>query len=155
MEIQIAKPFQAQVQANWLKHAAEETLSAEGLNPPVELSLVITDDKTVHKLNRTYRGVDRTTDVLAFALQENKPDSEFPLPPDGVLHLGEVIISFPQAMRQAKEHHHSLEEELKLLVVHGVLHLLGYDDEQPEKEKEMRAKEAQILAKISPRYRSG
>ena len=73
---------------------------------------------------------------------------QFILPPDGVRHLGEVIISCPQAASQASERHHSLEREIAILTVHGVLHLLGYEHDKPELEQAMRAKEAEILSRI-------
>ena len=116
----------------------------------VEIGLVITDDETVWTLNREYRGIDRTTDVLSFALGETKEgeDESFIMPPDDVLHLGEVIISFPQAQRQAEEYNHSLEYELSLLVAHGVLHLLGYDHENDAERKEMTGLERKVLDRL-------
>ena len=66
-------------------------------------------------------------------------------PPDGVRHLGEVLISYPQAVAQAKEQGHSPERELALLVIHGILHLLGYDHEEPEQEEKMKQKEKELL----------
>ena len=89
-----------------------------------EVSLTIGGDELIRELNLKYRGVPDTTDVLSFSFHEGE---DFISPPDGVLHLGEVVISCPQAKRQAREYGHSLERELSLLVVHGVLHLLGYD----------------------------
>ena len=93
--------------------------------------------------------MDSTTDVIAFALSERGAKAEpFVTPPDDVIHLGEVIISYPQAKRQAEEQRHHLERELALLVAHGVLHLLGYDHELPEQAEKMRSMEAKILASI-------
>lgn len=133
-----------------MRRAVEVTLTCAGISYPAELSLVIADDDTVHGLNRTYRGVDRTTDVIAFALsQETCREAEaFVMPPDAVIHLGEVIISYPQAKRQAEEQHHSIQCELELLVAHGVLHLVGYDHELPKDRKKMRALEAEALGLI-------
>ena len=76
------------------------------------------------------------------------PGINFPSPPDGVQHLGEVIISSPQAVIQAKEHQHSIKREVAILIIHGVLHLLGYDHETPEQERQMSAKEAEILSNM-------
>ena len=93
--------------------------------------------------------MDSTTDVIAFALSERGAKAEpFVTPPDDVIHLGEVIISYPQAKRQAEEQHHPLERELALLVAHGVLHLLGYDHELPEQAQNMRALESQVMDAI-------
>ncbi len=125
------------------------TLIVEGFNLPAELSLFVTDDEEVRKLNRNYRGIDQTTDVLAFAFREDVEGSAFPQPPDGVTHLGEVIISCPQAARQAEEQEHSLKQEVALLTVHGMLHLLGYDHDNSEEEQTMRAKEAKVLARLN------
>jgi len=82
---------------------------------------------------------------------EGELETDFPLfitPPDGVLHLGEVIIAYPQAVIQAEEHHHPVKREIAILIIHGVLHLLGYDHEEPEAERQMRAREAEILSGI-------
>ena len=145
LEIQIAPQFQGRLKEDSLRRAVEETLSVEGFGSVAELSLVITDDETVQELNRRFRGIDQPTDVLSFALLEEKEAPPFALPPDGVFHLGEVIISYPQAARQAEEYHHSIEKEILLLTIHGVLHLLGHEHEEPEQEKMMKALEVQIL----------
>ncbi|MCL0076083.1 rRNA maturation RNase YbeY [Dehalococcoidia bacterium] len=147
LEIHIEEPFQDQVQDGWVRQAAEMTLVFEGIDYPAELSLLVTGDQTVRELNRTYRGVDETTDVLAFA--PGAEDSSFHLPPDGVTHLGEAIISCPQAARQAEEQKHSLKREFAILTIHGILHLLGYDHQQPGEEQAMIVREAEILARLS------
>jgi probable rRNA maturation factor len=105
----------------------------------------------VKQLNRDYRGVDEPTDVLAFYMLPQKgADSSFALPPDGITRLGEVIISYPQAVAQAKEQGHSPQRELALLVIHGILHLLGYNHEEPEEESKMRERERELLEKCLP-----
>ena len=152
LSIRIEKPFVGLVSKQWLRRAVRLTLVHTGVSSPVELGLVIAGDETVHELNRIYRNVDRTTDVIAFALSERGAKAEpFVAPPDDVIHLGEVIISYPQAKRQAEEQRHPLERELALLVVHGVLHLLGYDHELPEQEQKMRAMESRVLDAIKIR----
>ena len=148
LEIQIAPKFQGCLKEDSLRRAVEETLLAEGISSATELSLVITDDETVRELNRRFRDVDQPTDVLAFRLQEGGV-SPFAMPPNGVLHLGEVIISYPRAAQQAEEYHHSIEQELLLLTIHGVLHLLGYEHEEPEEGERMRALEERILSRCS------
>jgi probable rRNA maturation factor len=143
--------FRELVDCGWVKKIARQVLNTEGVAPPYELSLVFTDSVTVRQLNRDYRGVDKPTDVLAFyMLPQEKADSPFALPPDGVTRLGEVIISYPQASEQAKEQGHSPERELTLLIIHGILHLLDYDHEEPEEESEMREKERRHLERCSP-----
>lgn len=146
--VKIDEPFESYADEEWLRRVVAATLALEGVNSPVELGLVITDDETIRQLNKKYRGRDEATDVLSFALLEDS-DPPFINPPDGVLHLGEVILSYPQAEIQAEEHHHSLKQELALLVVHGVLHLLGYEDENTKGELKMRAEEKSVLGELS------
>jgi len=115
-------------------------MDAEGL-PPWELGVVITDDETIRELNREYAGDDTPTDVLAFSLREGEEFAS----PDGVVRLGEVIISYPTAQRQAAEADRAVEDEIDHLLVHGVLHLLGYDHAEPAEEERMRARERELL----------
>ena len=134
----------------WLRSIAEQVITALGMGDNVELGLVIATEGRVRQLNRDYLGRDEPTDVLAFAAREEAGGDSppFVLPPDGVLHLGELIISYPQAVIQAAEYQHSVKREILILIVHGVLHLLGYKDETPEQEFAMRAREARILSHI-------
>ncbi|HUV53285.1 MAG TPA: rRNA maturation RNase YbeY, partial [Dehalococcoidia bacterium] len=118
ISIQIEKPFTGLVSREWLKKAVALALSHAGINKAVELGLVIASDETVRNLNLKYRGVDHTTDVLAFAfaeVSENKA-RPFAVPPDNIIHLGEIIISYHQAKKQAEEQKHPLKKELALLV---------------------------------------
>ena len=133
---------------DWLEGVARQVLVAENTGPAVEMGLVITGQERIQELNRTYRGRDEPTDVLAFANSAGADYPPFVTPPDGVRHLGEVIISYPQAVMQAEEHHHPVEQEIALLITHGVLHLLGYDHDEPEPEQRMRARETEILSGI-------
>jgi probable rRNA maturation factor len=133
----------------WLKEAIRKTLVAEGADPSSEVSLVITDQECIHQLNREYLGEDRPTDVLAFLMLPSGGETRgFVSPPDGLAHLGEVIISLPQATAQAEEHGHSMGREIAILTVHGVLHLLGYDHDGPDAERSMKAREREILTQI-------
>jgi probable rRNA maturation factor len=144
--ISVEEKFRGLVDENRVRRISQHVLKAEEVAPPYEVSLVFTDSETVQRLNRDYRGVDEPTDVLAFYMLPHKEaDSPFALPPDGVTHLGEVIISYPEAVAQAKEQGHSTEKELALLIIHGILHLLGYDHEEPEQESEMRARERELM----------
>jgi probable rRNA maturation factor len=135
-----------------LEHTARVALAHE-LDEPAEMSFVLVDEQRIQALNREWRGYDEPTDVLSFGLSErSKPavDGEepfpFPQPEDDVLHLGEVVISYPTAERQAAEHGRPLEEELRHLLIHGILHLLGYDHAQPEEEAQMQQRERELLA---------
>jgi len=149
--IHIEEKFRGMVDGSSVKKITRQVLKTEGVTPPYEVSLVFTDSDTVRQLNRDYRGVDKTTDVLAFYMLPQKgADSAFALPPDGVTRLGEVIISYSQAAEQAREQGHSTERELALLIIHGILHLLNYDHDKPEEESKMREKEKELLEKCSP-----
>jgi probable rRNA maturation factor len=148
IEISMEEEFRGVIDEGWVRRIARTVLKAERVAPPYEVSLVFTDSETVKQLNRDYRGVDEPTDVLAFYMLPQKgADSSFALPPDGVTRLGEVIISYPQAVEQAREQGHSPEKELALLIIHGILHLLGYDHEEPREEAKMRAREKELLGK--------
>ena len=153
----IEERFEGCPEESWLRSVAEQVLIAQGSGPAVEMSLVITGQDRVHELNRAYRGIDEPTDVLSFSmlLGEEEPEADstsFIAPPDGVIHLGEVIVSYPQAVIQAGEHQHPIEKEIAVLVVHGVLHLLGYDHDKAELERDMRARELEILSRIEESF---
>lgn len=153
INVLINEGFEERLEESWLQSIVEDILVAEGTGSDVELSLVIASQERVQQLNRSYRGKDEPTDVLAFSMlpSEETPGADFPpfiVPPDGVLHLGEVIISYPQAVIQAEEHRHPIEREVTILTIHGVLHLLGYEHDKPELERQMRAREAEILSSI-------
>lgn len=150
IDILIDKEFKGSVEVNWLRHLAEQVLITQNFSSGVELGLVITSQEMVRELNRRYRGKDEPTDVLAFSMLPAEVTTEaqsppFAQPPDGIFHLGEVIISFPQAAAGAEEHKHPVNKELAILIIHGILHLLGYEHDEPEREHRMRAREVEIL----------
>ncbi|MBR0026233.1 MAG: rRNA maturation RNase YbeY [Clostridia bacterium] len=105
-----------------------------------DISVVIIDDETMHTMNRDYRNVDRTTDVLSFPAWEGY---DLPTIPDDF--LGDIAISLPTAQRQAEEYGHPLNRELAFLAVHGALHLMGYDHMCEEDELVMRDHQQKIL----------
>lgn len=130
-----------------LLEVARSALRSEGM-PGAEVSILLTDDSTVQAMNREYRGQDKPTDVLSFAQRDRHPDA--PPPPEipaARKLLGDVVISVETAKRQAAQQGIPLEEELALLTVHGILHLLGYDDNTEEGAEEMRRREKEILQK--------
>ena len=152
INVLIEEGLEVELEAEWLQRIVEKTLEAEKAPPDAEISLVITGQERIRELNREYRGRDQPTDVLSFALNEPKTAAEpavFIGPPDGLLHLGEVIISYPQSVIQAREQGHSLREEMAVLIVHGVLHILGYDHEKRRRAPSMAAREREILAGIA------
>lgn len=132
----------AGLDAHALERLAARALEAEGVAMPSELSVMLADDTTVHELNRTYRGTDAPTDVLSFSQAEG---DDFAQPEGTAPHLGDVIISIDTARRQAAEYGVSLQDEVAHLLVHGVLHLLGYDHQEPEDAQAMRLQEDAIL----------
>ena len=108
-----------------------------------ELSMELVSRPRIHRLNREYRGQDCPTDVLAFSFRE--------APGPASALLGDVVIALPVAMSQAKEYGHSVDEELIRLLIHGVLHLLGYDHEKGEPEaRRMQRKERRLLGRLQP-----
>lgn len=115
------------------------------------MSVVLMDDHEVRSLNRRFAGLDRSTDVLAFV--DGQPD-----PDTGLIYFGDVVIAVPVAARQADAARHSLDDELTLLAVHGVLHLLGYDHARKPDKKRMWARQRHILDaldKVHTARRSG
>jgi len=143
----VHEDYAERLDARWLRNVVSATLDAEKVAPPAEVSLLVIGDAEVHRLNRDYRGKDRTTDVLSFGMTGGDRE-DFITPPDGMRHLGEVIVSYPQAERQARDAGHSVKDEMALLVVHGVLHLLGYDHECAADKRRMWRRQKAVLAKL-------
>jgi probable rRNA maturation factor len=127
--------------ADLLERAAQEVITTLQPGLVTDLTIVLSDDEHLQELNRQFLDIDSPTDVLSFPSDEVDPDSEIP-------YLGDVIISIQQAQLQAKAIQHPLEDELRLLVVHGVLHLMGYDHAEPEEQETMWALQANILARL-------
>ena len=162
LDIDVDERFANRVDTDLLRRTVERVLLGEGITGTVELSVTVSDDDTIRRLNARYRGIDVPTDVLSFPLHSQYPGPsneecaasceekgkeaiQFVLPPDEVLYLGDVVVSFPRALEQAKDYGHSLERELSYLVAHGVLHLLGYDHETEEQRRQMRLREEAAL----------
>ena len=128
-------------------------LAAQGVEVPCEIDVLLSDDAGIHAINLDMRGVDRPTDVLSFPMFDltpgEKPQEEWADPDSGCVPLGDMVLSLERVAAQAQEYGHSRERELSYLVVHSVLHLLGYDhlDEGPQK-AQMRAREDAIMEEI-------
>jgi len=120
---------------------------ATTMNVPAETVtvLTLTGDEHLREYNRRYRGLDEATDVLAFAAQETPKDQRFQAPPGTEHWLGDIVISLPRARRQAREAGHPVNDEVRLLAVHGFLHLLGYDHAEAADESSMTALTSRIL----------
>ncbi len=143
--IQVSPDFVGRVDTRRISGVVRQTIGTDRLEEKLELGLVIVDDAQIRDLNRQFRQVDSPTDVLAFAMMEGEsPKLENRAPP---VYLGDVIISFPRAESQARETGHPVEDEVDLLVVHGVLHLLGFDHGTESEKEEMWARQEAILGK--------
>ncbi len=122
-----------------------------GALPPsaatVYVSLVLTDDAGIARLNRQYRGIDAPTDVLSFS-QLEAADPALDRPDGMPLLLGDIVISLPRAEQQAREYGHSRQRELAFLLVHGLLHLLGFDDQTPDQAAVMETRQEIILQSL-------
>jgi len=147
--------------ASWVEEVAALALRAAEAPEGSGVSVVFAGDEVVRDLNREHRGLDETTDVLAFSFTHEgeyygEPDEKVPidempgfaLPPGQAESLGEIIVSYPQAMRQADAAGRTVTEELAALLVHGALHLLGYDHMEPEEEAAMKALENRVLSDV-------
>lgn len=146
INISIDRGFDGCPTPRWLEGIARKVLEEQGVGDEVEVGLLIATGERIKELNRDYLGEDAPTDVLAFSAREDLAgQSPFIHPPDGLLHLGEVIIAYPQAVIQADEHGHPVKKELAVLIIHGLLHLLGYDHDEAEDEGRMKAREAELL----------
>jgi probable rRNA maturation factor len=121
-----------------LEQAVRLALKHQKESLDVNLSVVLTDNRRLRKLNRDYLGVDAPTDVLSFPASETDPET-------GARYIGDILISVPYAAKGAEKAGHPLESELQLLVVHGVLHLLGHDHAKPKEKTKMWKAQAEIL----------
>ena len=136
-----------------IRRAIRTALELEGVDFPCEVDVSVASDEGIHRINLEQRGVDRPTDVLSFPAFDLSP-GVLPGPEDadpgsGLVPLGDMVLSMERVQAQAREYGHSNRRELAYLVVHSILHLLGYDhlDEGPEKER-MRAREEAIMAEL-------
>lgn len=148
MEILLRNPAKTRkVSLRRLKQTARKALEILGGSDNWELSIVLVKDEEIRRLNKRYRHVDESTDVLSFPLQETSSPGSFKESPgpSSLFPLGDVIISVDTADRQAQIHGHSLGDEMDMLLVHGILHLVGYDHEKKEDAEQMMKMEARIL----------
>ena len=152
VNIHIFEEFHDSVTPEWVRAVVTGVLSVEPEWSDESVSVVIADDESVAELNRAHRGLEETTDVLSFSNRHSGKyygddeehtlsgyDTEFVLPPGFSADLGEVIVSYPQVERQAREAGHTAQKELAIMLAHGILHLLGYDHERQAEAAEMLA----------------
>ena len=118
----------------------------EGLPDEMVIGLTFTDDETIRAINREHRNIDKATDVLSFPLYER--DDEIELFEDELAPFGDIVLSVPHAIAQAEEYGHSVEREVCYLVVHGLMHIAGYDHMEEDEKAEMRAAEESLLKAV-------
>ncbi len=147
MEILIQNLQKTPIKIQRMRNLARRLLQAENCSDNIEVSIVLTDDENISKLNKEYRNIDGPTDVLSFSQIEGEEFGE----DECEVPLGDVVISVETAKRQAEAQGHTLEEEIDLLLVHGLLHLLGYDHADSEDEEKMFARQAELLKAITER----
>ncbi len=135
------EPKQEFSEPSLLERAARLALDHESAPTEADLTIVLTGDAQLRELNRDYLGLDAPTDVLSFPASESDPET-------GATYLGDILISIPRAKIQAQAAGHRLEDEIQLLVVHGVLHLLGHDHAEAEDKARMWAAQAEVLARL-------
>ena len=162
IDVQVFDEFTNVVAESSVLEAVAAPLESESCDPDTHVSVVIADDEVVRELNLLHRGLDENTDVLSFSFRHegeyygeeerdtHGTDIDFVLPPseNDDTSLGEIIISYPQTCRQAEQAGHPVEQELTVLLVHGVLHLLGYDHEEPDDEAVMKAATARAMQRL-------
>jgi len=139
--IQVKRNIKLPVEKSILIQAAQKVLEFAKIADKSDLVIVIGNDTLLHRLNLKYRQVDTPTDVLSFPSGEVDPDTSD-------IYLGDVVISLPRAQSQATSEGHPIAEELQLLVVHGTLHLLGYDHAQAKEKKLMQVAQDKILSQL-------
>jgi probable rRNA maturation factor len=139
--LDIREEYLSLVDSRQIEAAAKTALEIQTANTEVDLTIVITGDEQLRELNRQYRDIDAPTDVLSFPADFTDPENETP-------YLGDILISYSRAEKQAAARGHTTLAELQLLVVHGFLHLLGFDHTQAQEKAEMWAAQSEILRQL-------
>ena len=148
IDVQIAPVYAELVSAEQIVHVVQAVLEREAQPANSSVTVVITDDDEIQRLNRDYLDEDRPTDVLSFAANEDSDEGNFVIPDELEPYLGDVIVSYPTALAQAAERSESVEQELALLIVHGCLHLIGYDHADDQEREAMWARQDEILRSL-------
>lgn len=138
ISIIIADAFESLVNTDLLETAAQAVLDIEKADHSSEVSIAIDGDAEIQALNQQFLGIDAPTDVLSFPSDETNPET-------GAPYLGDIMISYPRAKQQAENAGETVEDELQILVVHGMLHLLGYDHAEPDEKAAMWAAQQKAL----------
>lgn len=130
INVKIKTRFRAEISKTLINQTAAAVLSSMQPEKMLDISIIVEDDAFLQKLNRDYLGFDSPTDVLSFSTGEIDPETDR-------YYLGDIILSFPRAAEQAQKGGHAVQSEVQLLIVHGILHLLGYDHDDDESKQEM------------------
>jgi probable rRNA maturation factor len=141
IHIQVEEAYWALVNNAELRTAARTAASLAGLPDDAAFTIVITGDEQVRRLNHEFRKIDEATDVLSFPSSEKDPDT-------GKCYQGDIIISYPRASQQASTAGHACMDELRLLVIHGTLHLAGYDHASDEEQSVMFTIQRDVLNRL-------
>lgn len=144
IDVQKNYPDNLEINPELLKEAIKLTLQCLE-KPEMDVTLRLTSDAELRQLNQTFRGIASPTDVLAFTQETIDPETNR-------LYLGDIVISTDRAMQQAQERGHTLNNEIAFLAIHGVLHLFGYDHDNPEQKREMWERQADIFKKFTNKY---
>lgn len=139
--VMVDQRYESEINPDLLEAAAMTVLELEEVNPDSELSIVVEGDERLQELNLQFLGIDSPTDVLSFPADEIDPDTNQP-------YIGDIILSYPRALAQSQEAGESINDELQLLVVHGALHLLGFDHASPEQKDIMWAAQKKALNRL-------
>ncbi|HAE86049.1 MAG TPA: rRNA maturation RNase YbeY [Anaerolineaceae bacterium] len=142
IDLSSAKKFRTQVDLNRLDICLHATLEKLGYAQDEAVTLKLTDNRAIHKLNKTYRNVDAPTDVLSF-------ENDYLDPESGLHYLGDIVISIEKAQEQAANNEHPLQQEVEMLFVHGVLHLCGYEHAEEDEYAEMSCLQDEILKEVN------
>lgn len=141
VNVQFADGIASPLNPGQIQLAVEETLRQADAALDVDLAVVLTDDQELQRLNQEYLGIDAPTDVLSFPAGFVDPDSNQP-------YLGDILISLERAQQQADMNRQSIQQELRLLIVHGVLHLLGYDHAEEDEKERMWSMQEKIITHL-------
>jgi len=141
VQVTINPEYNSLISSEWLENLIKHVLESYFEDMNCQVSIALENDTAVQDLNRQYREMDSTTDVLSFEGGYQDPES-------GFFHIGDIIISVPQTQKQAIAAGHSFKNELALLIVHGILHLRGYDHAEPQEKEVMWHEQDKILYEI-------
>jgi len=144
VSVEVLDESGADVDVSSLARLSRFVLDRMRLHPATEMCVRLVDEPTIETLNRQWMNADGPTDVLAFPMDELLPGRAGEEPPDG--YLGDLALCPQVAARQAPEHRHGVGDEIDLLCVHGILHLLGFDHAEPDQQREMSARQTRLLA---------